>query len=103
MRFQAFDWVIRCSPYKGTKLVLHLAIADSANDLHDNEVWLEIPDLALKARQSRGSVIAGLKHMVADGFLELIETQHGTAGVARYRLLFPEETAMVGVDGGGAP
>ena len=95
MSVQNIAWVIRYSPYRGTNYALHLALADSSNDVYENQVWMALETLGAKARQSRRSVIAGLKRLCDDGFLKLVSPQRGPAGAARYRMIFPDGLPVV--------
>jgi hypothetical protein len=91
---EAVGWVFRHSPYKGTKLLVHLAIADVVNDTYDNRLWMALGSLAEKLRCARQTVYAAVGEMVADGYLEEIAAPHfggsDRAWPATYRFLFPD-------------
>lgn len=96
MSAQAVGWVFAHSPYSSDLFVTHLALADSANDVHDNELWLSQSALATKARVGRQAVNRHLSRMVADGYLEALnETRGATRSVKVYRLLFPSEAVAL--------
>jgi hypothetical protein len=55
------------SPYKGVELLIHLALADWANEA--GECYPHLPTLISRARSSRTAVYRGLAKMKADGYL----------------------------------
>jgi len=55
------------SPYKGAARLIHLAIADNANDA--GECWPHLPTIIRKANISQASAYEALKRMQADGVL----------------------------------
>lgn len=84
MSVRALTWVFENSPYAlGTRLV-HLALADVANEDHDWLVWVSQGKIAEKARVSRPTVIAAIKTMVADGYLEPITHLAGVPSTFRF-------------------
>lgn len=112
MSAEAVGWVFRFSPYNGERLVLHLALADVANDAYENRLWLSVETLSDKTRSHRRTVQRGLRVMVDDGLLELVESGGGRGKPAVYRLvldpqkgrhadaLSPERVAPGSVKGG---
>ena len=72
------------SPYQGDKLLLHLALADFAND--EGECWPSQRTLASKARCSQRWVRECIAGMVADGMLEIREQTLGRGGRTLYVL-----------------
>jgi hypothetical protein len=87
---EAIGWVYRHSPYRGAAYAVHHAMADSANDQNGYLVWLANPKMAAKARCQIRSVVDAKAKLIADGFAELVDTQHGNGGGATYRMLFPD-------------
>jgi hypothetical protein len=74
------------SPYKGERLLLHLALADFAND--EGFCWPSQTTLAKKARCSNNWVRLSISQMVKDGFVQIVEPAGAGRGkVGRYRLL----------------
>lgn len=69
MSGEATGFVWRESPYTGAAFVVHLAIADVVNDLHDNEFWMSTKALAAKARIGRATAVRVLARLTADGYL----------------------------------
>lgn len=79
-------WVWANSPYSGERLLLHLALADFAND--DGVCFPSHGTLAKKARCSTGWVSQTIKQMIADSLIEIVEPAgQGRGKVGRYRLL----------------
>ena len=56
MSAQAMSWVFESSPYSGELRIIHLVIADIANDLSDNKFWLGEEMLAAKANCSISAI-----------------------------------------------
>lgn len=80
-------WITRVweqSPYQGDKLLLHLALADFAND--EGECWPSQRTLASKARCSQRWVRECIAGMVADGILEVRDQTLGRGGRTLYVL-----------------
>lgn len=88
------------SPYEGKRLLLHLALADFAND--EGECWPSVRTLARKSRSSRQWVLAGLRDMVGDGLLEVMERGGGRGNSSRYRLLTPEGSTDLPITNGSS-
>lgn len=87
MSVTAMSWVFAHSPYSlGTRLV-HLAVADVANEDHDWRVWASHSKIAAKAHVSLPTVSASLKRMVKDGYLEVLKAD--SRGQTEYRFLRP--------------
>ena len=79
-------WVWASSPYSGERLLVHLAMADFAND--EGICFPSHATLARKARCSTAWVSKSLRQMIRDGLLEEIEKAgSGRGKVGRYRLL----------------
>lgn len=72
------------SPYRGERLLVHLALADFAND--EGVCWPSQRTLAHKARCSENFVRVVLKRMVADGFIEIQASTNGRGNTNHYRL-----------------
>lgn len=93
MSAKAVGWVYEFSPYTGATFSVHLAIADSANDQHQMELWMALGKLGRKARVSRSTVSEIVAQMTEDGFMELIEqSRGGRHKPSRYRMLMPAGT-----------
>ena len=78
--------VWQSSPYKGERLLLHLALADFASD--EGICWPSQTTLAKKARCSNNWVRLSISQMVKDGVLRVIEPAGAGRGkVGKYQLL----------------
>jgi len=75
------------SPYKGERLLLHLALADYAND--EGTCFPSQRTLSHKARCSENFVRVCLNQMVADGHLVVQKEASGRGRTATYKLLKP--------------
>lgn len=75
------------SPYDGKALLLHLAIADFAND--DGLAFPSQATLARKARASDEWVRQTIRRMEADGYLVLVTPSGGRGVTAQRRLVWP--------------
>ncbi len=81
-------WISRVweeSPYEGRRLLLHLALADFAND--EGTCFPSQRTLALKARTTEQWVSTSIRQMVKDGLLEVMERGNGRGNRSTYRLL----------------
>jgi biotin operon repressor len=78
------NYVWEESPYEGKKLLLHLALADYAND--DGVCYPSQPTLAHKARVSRVWVRSAIKEMISDGLLEIEQDGGGRGNRTIYKL-----------------
>jgi hypothetical protein len=86
MSIRLMTWVWANSPYSGERLLLHLALADFAND--EGECFPSHGTLAKKARCSQGWVSQTIKQMIKDSLIEIVEPAgQGRGKVGRYRLL----------------
>lgn len=93
MSAEATGWVWRRSPYAGERLLVHLAIADVVNDVHDNKFWMKTGKLADKAKVARSTATTVLTDLCARGLLEVVERGVGRGNPTIYRFLMPEESA----------
>jgi len=88
---EASGWAWKNSPYSGTGMVLHLAVADVVNDAHGNEFWMTQTNLAKKARCTRQTANEWLGQAVDDGLLEVVEDNRTAGKPSKFRLLMPVE------------
>lgn len=72
------------SPYRGEALLLHLALADYAND--EGRCWPSQKSLAWKARCSQNFVRVAIKRMMSDGLIEIAKESHGRGNSIVYQL-----------------
>lgn len=97
---EALGWVYKHSPYRGARLAVHLAVADSVNDMHDYEMYARQAWIAAKARVGRQVVNDALAEMVADGLLMLLEDNAAARKPNRYRLLMPSLAVVFDMSSG---
>jgi len=85
MSIKWMTWVWQSSPYTGERLLLHLALADFAND--EGVCFPSHHTLARKARCSTSWVSQTMKQMIKDDMIEVVERAgNGRGKVGRYRL-----------------
>lgn len=85
MSIKWMTWVWQSSPYSGERLLLHLALADYAND--EGICFPSHHTLARKARCSTSWVSQTMRQMIKDDMIEVIERAgNGRGKVGRYRL-----------------
>lgn len=84
MSSQAMGDAFSRSPYRGDRLLVHLAIADVVNDLNGNRLWATRSTLAEKARVSVPTVARALADMVRDGWLEVVTAGGGRGNPTEY-------------------
>jgi len=87
MSIKGMNWVFDHSPYTLGARLIHLAIADVANEDNDWHVWVSHSRIAAKAHVSRSTVVSTIKRMVEDGALEQIEERKGAPSI--YRMIGP--------------
>lgn len=90
MSSDAVGWTIRHSPFRGSTLLVHLMLADVANDQNDNELWMALGNLAKKARCSRSTASEAVGKLTVGGFLECLNPDAATGAPIPYRFLFPD-------------
>lgn len=78
------SWIWSNSPYRGERLLLHLALGDFAND--EGECFPSVATLARKARCSDVWCRAGIREMIKDDLLEIVAHGNGRGRSNRYRL-----------------
>jgi len=91
---EAYVW--KHSPYTGVTFMVHLALGDIANDVHQNELWIRNSVLAAKARTTRQTAVGCLMKLVGDGFLERLSPEGNTGKPVRYRFLLPDQPVVWG-------
>lgn len=89
MSVEATSYVWKHSPYRGQTLLVHLAIADVANDAKGFAFYATSQWLADRCRMNAGNVRTHLGSLVRDGFLDVIEPGGGRGVPTTYRFKFP--------------
>ena len=99
MSIRVMAWVWDASPYKDAALLMHLALADFADD--DGVCWPSQTRLARKMRASVETVRRITRRMEDDGWLTIEAPSAGRGHSARYRLTLasPETPTMRGGSG----
>lgn len=90
------SWVWENSPYEGKELLLHLAMADHAND--SGWFFAAQTSLASKARCSVEHVRLTARRMVADGYLVVEKVGSSVGRATEYRLIRPVDNRALSVD-----
>lgn len=99
MSIRIMTAVWQSSPYSGDRLLIHLALADFAND--EGECWPSQATIARKARCSVRHVRTTILAMVADGEIEITEQRLGRR--ARTSYLLKRGTQFLSADECGTP
>jgi hypothetical protein len=89
MSVDAMSWTFKHSPYTLGSRLVHLALADIANDDHEYMLWVSQSKIATKAKVSVPTVSAALKRMVQDGYLRLVSREAGGPTVYQFLKPFP--------------
>lgn len=97
MSAEAVGWTYRYSAMTGSAFSVHLAIADTVNDMHGNEVWLAQDTLASKSRCDRKTVRAALLKLIEAGYLTELEGVPSGSGrpIRRFRFERPADAPVV--------
>lgn len=105
MSAEATGWVWRHSQWNGqhVKFLLHLAVADVVNDVHDNRFWMSQAALADKVGCARGTVNEWLREAVECGALEVVQHNDQAGKPNVYRFVFSLEGGVSTDDRGCQP
>ena len=82
------------SPYDGTRLLIHLALADISHD--DGRFFASQSNLATKGRCSVEYVRKVINEMIADGHLKIITKGNSRGNAAVYQLIWKKLPNSVG-------
>jgi hypothetical protein len=77
------------SPYNGTRLILHLALADMAHD--DGRFFASQTHLAKKSRCTTHYIREVINEMIAQGYVAIVSKGNSRGNATVYQLLFPAE------------
>ena len=77
------------SPYNGTRLILHLALADMAHD--DGRFFASQTHLAQKSRCTTHYIREVINEMIAQGYIKIISKGNSRGNATVYQLLFPPD------------
>jgi hypothetical protein len=87
MSIKVMSWVWDNSPYRDDALLVHLALADWANE--DGICWPNQQSIAHKARCSVEHVRRVTRKMESDGYLEILSVSKGPGSSHKYQLKRP--------------
>lgn len=73
MSSDAIAHVFRHSTAQDKTFAVHLAIADSVNDQNENEFWMRLAALAIKARTHRSTTQRAVAWLTENGWIELVD------------------------------
>lgn len=88
MSIKIMSWVWDNSPYEGKVLLIHLALADFAND--EGTCWPNQKRIAKKCRCSVETVRTSVRKMQEDGLIEIVSASSGRGNSHVYHLLNPK-------------
>ena len=86
------SWVLDYSPYEGKARLIHVVLADHAND--EGICWPRQDQIAARAGCSVEHVRVTVKQMIADGYVELISISKGRGSSHKYLLKNPKWTGL---------
>jgi biotin operon repressor len=84
MSIHWMSWVWDNSPYKGSNLLLHLALADFADD--QGNLFASQPVLAEKARCTPEYIRRAMKQLSEDGYVEMIKRGNSKGRATTYKM-----------------
>lgn len=95
MSIKAMNWVMDNSPYSSDRYVVHLILADIANDGHGQEIYINQEKLAKRCRITRPALNRIMGQMVVDGFLVDTGKRTGkTNSITVWQVVFPPLEAV---------
>lgn len=97
MSIKIMSWVLDHSPYVGKARLVHVVLADHAND--DGYCWPSQATIARRAGCSVEHVRVTVKQMVAEGFIQIIEPGTREGDSHRYQLMVPKSFGVPKSDG----
>lgn len=97
MSAECVAWVMKYSPYKGTKYAIHLVIADVVNAPNGFKFWMRQEKIAAAARTTRPTVSSFIQEMIRDGLTECVQdnSKNGHNNPSVFRFLMPTEARVV--------
>ena len=96
MSIKVMSWVWDNSPYRDNSLLIHLALADWAND--DGLCWPNQQSIAAKARCSTEHVRRITRTMESDGYIEIVSVSKGPGSSHVYQLKRPTNGGALGTE-----
>lgn len=93
MSIKIMSWVLDHSPYRGKMRLVHLVLADHAND--DGECWPSQAQIARRAGCTVETVRTTVRTLIDDGYLEITRPSSREGDSHHYRLLSPNGLGAV--------
>lgn len=93
MSIKIMSWVLDHSPYEGKARLVHVVLADHAND--DGVCWPSQEKIGKRAGCSTEHVRSTVKQMVADGYVEIISAAKGPGAGNTYLLKYPKSVGVL--------
>lgn len=87
MSIKIMSWVFDYSPYQGKARLVHLVLADHAND--EGMCWPSQSVIARRAGCSVETVRITVKQMITDGYLQIVEPSSREGSAHTYQLIVP--------------
>jgi len=88
MSIKIMSWVLDHSPYEGKARLIHVVLADHAND--DGVCWPSQVKIAARAGCSVEHVRVVVGKMIEDGYLKIIASSQGRGNSHKYVLKYPK-------------
>ncbi len=82
MSIKIMSWVLDHSPYEGKARLIHVVLADHAND--DGMCWPSQVKIAARAGCSVEHVRVTVKQMIEDDYIEITSVSKGTGNAQKY-------------------
>jgi hypothetical protein len=86
------SWVLDHSPYEGKARLIHVVLADHAND--EGICWPSQTTIARRAGCSVEHVRVTVKAMTEDGFIKIVEQSTREGDTHRYKLMVPKSLGV---------
>ena len=96
MSIKIMSWVLDHSPYEGKARLIHVVLADHAND--DGVCWPSQVKIAARAGCSVEHVRVTVKQMIEDDYVEITSVSKGTGNAQKYLLKNPKSVGVVGLE-----
>ena len=96
MSIKIMSWVLDHSPYRGKARLVHLVLADHADD--DGLCWPNQGTVAKRAGCTVETVRTTTRQMQADGLIEIVRLSRGRGSSHHYRLRTPKSLGVVGLE-----
>ena len=99
MSIKIMSWVLDHSPYEGKARLVHVVLADHAND--EGLCWPSQKTIAHRAGCSVEHVRVTVKQMIADGFVSIVKESTRDGQAHQYKLMVPKSFGLPNSTGDG--